>query len=222
MRARFSYLSKLFSLSDEQAMLRVQKEGDPRAFALLVRRWQGRIQRLCNRLVGDVHRGEDLTQEIFMRVFVHRNDYRGEAGFGTYLWRIALNACYDERRRLKRQPENSLHNDNGGNSKPIRALTVAGLPPEMVVVKKERAELVRKALLRLPESYRQVVILRHYEGLRFREIADVLEVPQGTVQSRMAEALTQLGLFLKPILNEETISSKNEQGMSKLNRKGVL
>ena len=74
----------------------------------------------------------------------------------------------------------------------------------MVAAKQERAELVRKALFRLPDQYREVVILRHYEGLRFREIAEVLDVPQGTVQSRMAEALTQLGRFLKPIMKEET------------------
>jgi RNA polymerase sigma-70 factor (ECF subfamily) len=222
MRARFSYLSELFSLSDEQAMLRVQKENDPRAFALLVRRWQGRIQRLCARLTGDVHRGEDLAQEVFMRIFAHRNDYRGQASFATYLRRIALNACYDEQRRLNRRSKNSLSRNNEAENTCDAALTDSMPPPDIVVAGRERAELVRKALFRLSESYRQVVILRHYEGLRFREIAEVLDVPQGTVQSRMAEALTQLGLFLKPILNEETINSKNEQGMSKLNRKGVL
>lgn len=221
MRARFSYLSKLFSLSDEQAMLRVQKENDPRAFALLVRRWQGRVQQLCARLTGNVHRGEDLTQEVFMRVFAHRNDYRGEASFATYLRRIALNACYDEQRRLRRRSESSL-NRNGPENASGAALQMPTLSPEMTATKRERAELVRKALFRLPESYRQVVILRHYEGLRFREIAEMLDVPQGTVHSRMAEALTRLGHFLKPVLSEEAIGSKNEQGMSKLNGKGVL
>jgi RNA polymerase sigma-70 factor (ECF subfamily) len=221
MRARFSYLSDLFSLSDEQAMLRVQRQNDPRAFALLVRRWQGRVQRLCARLTGDVHRGEDLAQEVFMRVFAHRNDYRGEASFATYLRRIALNACYDEQRRLKRRKENALTHNNT-DSTCNAALEACTLSPEMVVAERERAELVRKALFRLPESYRQVVILRHYEGLRFREIAEVLDVPQGTIQSRMAEALTQLGCFLKPILSEEAIGSKSKQGMSEPNRKGVL
>ncbi len=203
-----SYLSDLrpkdlFSLSDEQAMLRVQKENDPRAFSLLVRRWQGRIQQLCARLTGDVHRGEDLAQEVFMRVFAHRNDYRGEASFATYLRRIALNACYDEQRRLKRRNEGSLKHNNPENTFNA-ALEASTLSPEMAAARQERAELVRKALFRLADQYREVVILRHYEGLRFREIAEVLDVPQGTVQSRMAEALTQLGRFLKPILKEET------------------
>jgi RNA polymerase sigma-70 factor (ECF subfamily) len=191
-----SYLSDLFSLSDEQAMLRVQKENDPRAFSLLVRRWQDQIQGLCARLMGDVHRGEDLAQEVFMRVFAHRNDYRGEASFATYLRRIALNACYDEQRRLKRRNEDSLKHNNPENTLGAASVTPM-LSPEMVAAKQERAELVRKALFRLADQYREVVILRHYEGLRFREI-------QGTVQSRMAEALTQLGRFLKPILKEET------------------
>jgi len=217
----FSYLSDLFSLSDEQAMLRVQKQNDSHAFALLVRRWQGRIQRLCARLTGDVHRAEDIAQEVFMRVYAHRNDYRGEASFATYLRRIALNACYDEQRRLKRRSESSLNHNNPENAFDA-ALQTPALPPEMVAAKQERAELVRKALFRLRDQYREVVILRHYEGLRFREIAEVLDVPQGTVQSRMAEALTQLGRFLKPILSEETIGTKSKQSMSEPNRKEVL
>jgi len=70
------------------------------------------------------------------------------------------------------------------------------------LVEGERAELVRRALLRLPEPYRVVVILRHYENLKFPEIADVLEIPEGTVKSRMAEALTQLHRLLTPALAE--------------------
>lgn len=217
----FSYLSDLFSLSDEQVMLRVQKQDDPRAFALLVRRWQSRIQRLCTRLTGDVHRGEDLAQEVFMRIYAHRNNYRGEARFATYLRRIALNACYDERRRLKRRSESSLTQDDEPASLDA-AFEGPAISPDAAVADKERAELVRKALFRLPDHYRDVVVLRHYEGMRFREIAAVLGVPQGTVQSRMAEALTQLGRFLKPILREEIFSPGSDQDISGLNRREVV
>jgi RNA polymerase sigma-70 factor (ECF subfamily) len=156
-----------------------------------------------------------------MRVYAHRNNYRGEASFATYLRRIALNACYDEQRRLKRRGESSLNHSNAENALDAASVT-STLSPEIVAAKQEHVELVRKALFRLPDHYREVVILRHYEGLRFREIAELLDVPQGTVQSRMAEALTQLGRFLKPILSEETYARKNDQSMSRLNRKGVL
>jgi RNA polymerase sigma-70 factor (ECF subfamily) len=72
--------------------------------------------------------------------------------------------------------------------------------PDRLLAERERNELVRWALMQLPETYRTVLVLRHYQDLKFREIADVLEVPEGTVKSRMAEALKQIGLLLKPKL----------------------
>ncbi len=213
-----SVFSQLFSLSDEQAMLRVQKQNDARAFGLLVRRWETRIQRLCARLTGDMHTGEDLAQEVFMRVFANRNDYRHEARFGTYLRRIAVNACYDQQRYLKRRPECQIsHNDNQQD-----CLQSPANLPDMMAVEKENAELVRGALFQLPQSYRDVIILRHYEGLKFREIADVLDVPPGTVKSRMAEALNKLNRLLKPILNIETPVPSDSQDGSELNPKEDL
>src|SRR5258705_8991570 len=99
----FSTLSLLFCTTDEQAMLRVQAEDDHGAFAQLVERWEEPIRRLCVRMVGDPHKGEDLKQEAFARVFAKRKDYRPTGRFSTFLWRIALNACYDELRRVKRR-----------------------------------------------------------------------------------------------------------------------
>ena len=213
-----SVFSHLFSLSDEQAMLRVQKQNDARAFGLLVRRWESRIQRLCARLTGDMHSGEDLAQEVFMRVFANRNDYRYEARFGTYLRRIAVNACYDQQRRLKRRPECQIsHNDNQQDCPESPAIR-----PDMMAAKKENAELVRGALFQLPQSYRDVIILRHYEGLKFCEIAEVLDVPPGTVKSRMAEALNKLSRLLKPILNAQTPVPADSQDGDELNRKEQL
>src|SRR5580765_7662028 len=111
--APFASLRSLFGISDEQAMWRVQTEDDERALALLVRRWEGPIQRLCLRMTGDVQRGEDLAQETFVRVFAKRSDYQPEGRFSTWLWRIALNLCYDELRRRRRREESSLE-DMGG------------------------------------------------------------------------------------------------------------
>ena len=217
----FKYLADLFSLSDERAMARLQKQNDERAFALLVRRWQDRIQRLCARLTGDIHRGEDIAQEVFMSIFAHRNDYRHEARFGTYIKRIAINACHDEWRRLERRPE-SPRGQNDREDTPCDSTALAsGASPDTVVAGQERAGLVRKALFRLPECYRQVLILRHYEGLRFREIAEVVGIPQGTVKSRMAEGLNRLAGLLKPILNEESPGPTGRRGRGKTNGKEV-
>jgi RNA polymerase sigma-70 factor (ECF subfamily) len=213
--APFASLRSLFAISDEQAMWRVQTQDDERAFAQLVRRWEGPIQRLAARMTGDVHRGEDLAQETFARVFAKRKDYQPSGKFSTWLWRIALNLCYDELRRRQRREESSLDGMGGDAIAGLEALVAPGSPPDKSLVEQERGELVRQALLQLSESYRAVLVLRHYENLKFREIAGVLEVPEGTVKSRMAEALTQMGRLLKPMLAVEANRNLNSESQPK-------
>ena len=177
-------------------MRRVRSHGDHAAFARLVARWEQPVRRLCVRMTGDEHRGEDLAQEAFARVFAHRHRYADGKRFSTWLWRIALNLCHEASRRAKvRGGEQSF--GAGGEADPADRRTP---PPHDDAVASERATLVREALARLPEAQRAVVILREYENLKFREIADVLDVPEGTVKWRMAEALDQLGRELKPVL----------------------
>jgi len=202
-RGWISYFSGKVALSDEEAMLRVQREGDERAFALLVRRWEDRIQRLCVRMTGDVHRGEDLAQEAFTRLYARRHSYRGDGKLSSYLWRIALNVCYDEQRRMRNQRESSagLYEDDLGDESRPGPLSDT---PEAAAGKKEQAQLVRKALGRLTERHRTVVILRHYEGLKFREIAEVIGITEGTAKSRLAEALNRLGRLLQASVKENS------------------
>lgn len=187
-----------FAITDEQAMWRVQNADDHAAFAQLVERWEQPIQRLCARMTGDLHRAEDLAQEAFSRVFSRRRDYQPAAKFSTWLWRIAINLCHDELRRRQRRPEHPLETEgeDGAEGAAVQ-FPGQGLSPAEVVEKLEQAEIVRRALLHLPETYREVVVLRHYEGLKFHEIAEVLGIPEGTVKSRMFEALDRLGGILK-------------------------
>jgi RNA polymerase sigma-70 factor (ECF subfamily) len=192
-------LNTLFSVTDEQAMWRVQQHADEDAFGHLVRRWESPIRNLCVRMTGDLHRGQDLTQEAFVRVFEKRSLYQPEAKFSTWLWRIALNLCYDEQRRIKRRGETALENEEG---EAIVEPVSESVGPSDQAEAGERAEMVRRALLRLPETYRTVLVLRHYEGLKFREIADVLDIPEGTVKSRMAEALGHMERLLKNNVGE--------------------
>ena len=196
-RTLLTIVSSLFSTSDEDAMLRVKEADDAHAFAVLVRRWEVPIQRLCTRMVGDQHRGEDLTQDTFARVFAKRKEYQPNGKFSTFLWRVALNFCYDELRRQKRRPETSLEHlaiQEGENG-----FCAPDQGPDALLEEREQSELVRHAVLQLAESYRSVVVLRHYEDLKFREIAEVLGIPEGTVKSRMAEALTQLHKHLSHV-----------------------
>ncbi|MHC4404345.1 MAG: RNA polymerase sigma factor [Planctomycetota bacterium] len=194
-------LSSLFGSSDEQTMWRVRTRDDHGAFSALVRRWEGPIRRLCARMIGDPQRAEDLTQETFARLFARRRQYEPVGRFSTFLWRIALNLCYDELRLLKRRAECPLEHDDG-ESRAGMASAASEASPAAAAMENERAGLVREALVRLPDHYRAVVVLRHYEQLKFRQIAEVLDVPVGTVKSRMAEALSRLARQLRVALGE--------------------
>jgi RNA polymerase sigma-70 factor, ECF subfamily len=194
-----SLIANLFSsasvLTDEQAMWRVQMQDDHGAFAELVRRWEEPIRHLCARMTGDEHRGEDLAQETFVRVFAGRAAFDPGRRFSTWLWRIALNLCHDEQRRANRRQELFLGEDEPGG--PAPQTLEAG--PDEHLLEQERAGLVRTAIMSLPETHRTVLVLREYEGLKLREVAEVLEIPVGTVKSRLADALTQLSRRLKPL-----------------------
>jgi RNA polymerase sigma factor (sigma-70 family) len=189
------YLKTLFSPSDEQAMWRVQTQDDAEAFAQLVERWEQPIFRLCARMVGDAGRGEDLAQEIFAKVFTRRKDFKTDGKFSTWLWRVALNHCYDELRRLKRRNEEALGEGDDFVS--------GDAGPDARAASSEECELVRSGLLLLPEISRTVLALRFCEGLKLREIAEILELPETTVHSRIAVGLAQITRILKPQFKEQ-------------------
>jgi len=199
-----SLLSAVFGLSDEQAMWRVQMHDDSQAFAQLLRRWEEPIQRLCFRMLGDSHKAEDLTQETFARVYKKRADFQHGSKFSTFLWRVATNLCLDELRRLKRRREWAVlpRTEDSSDTEIWDNLPSPQPAPDRAAQDGEQSVFVRQAVARLPDHYRSVVVLRHYENLKFREIAEILDVPEGTVKSRMAEALSILQQLLKKTLSE--------------------
>ena len=198
-------------------MSRVKMHDDHHEFARLVNRWEQPIRRLCTRMTGDAHRGEDLKQEAFLRLFEKRKDYEPTGRFSTWLWRIALNICYDELRHRERRRQFVCDTQEGGaeSELPDCAADVPG--PDARAAQLEEGELVRQALLRLPEIYRSVLVLRHYEDMKLAKIAEILEIPEGTVNSRMAEALSRLSRLLEPRLKraEERFSQPNPMTMPK-------
>ena len=111
-----------------------------------------------------------------------------------------MNACYDELRRLKRRAESALDEEG------LEALDAYESDlddPHNEAAGNEEAELVRRALMRLPEIYRTALVLRHYEGLKLNKIAEVLEIPEGTVNSRISEGLTRLTRMLEPKFKDQ-------------------
>jgi RNA polymerase sigma-70 factor (ECF subfamily) len=193
----FQALKALLTPSDEQIMWRVQMHDDAEAFAELIRRWQGPMQGLCARMTGDLHRAQDLAQEAFARLFTRRKAYRADGKFSTYLWRIAINLCYDELRRARRRPDRPTAAAAEAPTSEVEQLSTDVPSPDEHLAKQELGEAVRQAVMNLPEHYRSIVVLRHYENLKFREIAEVLDLPEGTVKTRMTEALNELGRMLR-------------------------
>jgi RNA polymerase sigma-70 factor, ECF subfamily len=203
-------LTSLFAANDEQLMWRVRLDDDASAFARLVERWQQPIQRLCFRMTGDVHRAEDLTQTAFARVFTRRAEWEPTGKFSTFLWRVALNLCHDDRRRQQRRGEYSLDALTELGGAESEGFAANGPSPDAQAESSERGELVRRALAELSDPYREVVVLRHYEGLKFREISEVLGIPEGTVKTRLTRALDQLNRLLKHINEDKSCMRKTQ------------
>src|SRR6266853_5966886 len=178
----------ILSLSDEDLMARVAEE-DERAFAELVRRFQGRVTNLVSRVLNDRECADDLAQEVFVRVFVHRRNYRRGSKFSTWLFTIAANLAKNEiRRRVRRRNWFSLDalQEVLGDSAPQLADSTEGRETRM-----EREQLqgaVGRAIATVPEKYRLALVLRDIEGLAYEEIATVLGIPGGTVRSRINRA----------------------------------
>lgn len=207
-------LRSLFAPSDEQLMWRVQTGDDHAAFAQLVRRWETPIQRLCTRLTGDPHRAQDLAQEIFARLFAHRQAFQHGAKFSTYLWRIALNHTYSDLRRAHHWRETRLASPDPAAdeaSSDLDQFADAAPTPDNAVSRQETGEAVRRALAELPEHFRSVLVLRHYQDLKFREIAEVLDLPEGTVKTRTTEALNEMARLLHRRLDLKLVPPPNRR-----------
>jgi RNA polymerase sigma-70 factor (ECF subfamily) len=193
----------ILSLSDEDLMGRVA-EDDERAFSELVRRFQGRVINLVGRVLNDRECGDDITQEVFVRVFVHRRNYRRGSKFSTWLFTIAANLAKNEiRRRVRRRNWFSL--DALQEALKDSAIQLAD-PTEGRESRMEREQLQEAmglAIATVPEKYRLALVLRDIEGLPYEEIAQVLSIPGGTVRSRINRARSMLKRKLQPLLRRE-------------------
>ncbi|HTM57976.1 MAG TPA: sigma-70 family RNA polymerase sigma factor [Candidatus Udaeobacter sp.] len=193
----------ILSLSDEDLMGQVA-EDDERAFPELVRRYQGRVTNLVSRVLNDRECADDLAQEVFVRVFVHRRNYRRGSKFSTWLFTIAANLAKNEiRRRVRRRNWFSLDalQEVLKDSAPQLADPTEGRESRME--REQLREAVGRAIATVPEKYRLSLVLRDIEGLSYEEIALALGIPGGTVRSRINRARSMLKRKLQPLLRKE-------------------
>src|SRR5919106_160019 len=177
--------------TDEQMVERALS-GDPEAFGEIVRRWERRIFALSFGMLGREEDARDATQETFLAAFRNLRGFRGEAKVSSWLHRIAVNQCISRQRRARVRSESSLEEDAANSF-----ATPLSHSPAHVAEGRQETLAVRRALNSLPIELRQVVVMKEFEELTFREIADALDLPLSTVKSRLYTALKQLQLRLQ-------------------------
>jgi RNA polymerase sigma-70 factor (ECF subfamily) len=185
---------------DWQLVERVQR-GDKRAFDLLVAKYQRKLFRLLSRLIRDPAEIEDVAQEAFIKAYRALPNFRGESAFYTWLYRIAINTAKNylvaQGRRAPTQTETEI--EDAENFEDGEALRTEDTP-ERMLLSKQVAEAVNRAIERLPEDLRTAIVLRELEGLSYEEIAVSMNCPIGTVRTRIFRAREAVAEELRPIL----------------------
>jgi RNA polymerase sigma-70 factor (ECF subfamily) len=172
---------------DEKELIRRSQSGDGEAFGVLVERYKGKVFSLVYGFSRDRMAADDLAQEVFIKAFYSLPRFKAESGFGTWLYRIAVNHAKDFLRKNRRRQQEVSLQDAG---EPALAAPQAG--PEESRVEEGHRNLVREALSRLPEKYRVILTLRDIDGLSYEDIGGILKLTPGTVDSRLHRARRKL------------------------------
>jgi len=196
--------------SDEELMISLVEEGDLKAFEELLVRYEKSLFNYIYRHIGDFHAAEDLFQETFYRIFKNRRSFNPDLRFSTWAYRIATNVCIDDIRKKTRELEVPLEENNLAHESSLQ-FTERGVNPNPInpsleerLIKKDIEEKIKALVKSLPEKLRSVFILSEYQDLSCREIAQILEIPLGTVKSRLHNGFKQLVELIKKkgLINE--------------------
>jgi RNA polymerase sigma-70 factor (ECF subfamily) len=167
------------SASNETELVTRAQHGDRNAFSELVGIHARGVLNVIYRMCGDEQIAEDAAQEAFIQAWLHLPSYRPQTPLRNWLYRIAVNAATDKFRKERRILPHDIEDLHLTDERP---------GPESLVSQRERTMLVQNAVLSLPEASRAVLVLREYEGMSYHEIADALDIPVGTVMSRLSYA----------------------------------
>jgi RNA polymerase sigma-70 factor, ECF subfamily len=174
--------------SDDLDLIRRFKGGDRPAFEELLRKYQDRIYNLCRYMLQDAEEAQDAAQDTFLKAYAALKNFKPEAAFYTWLYRIAVNTCLDHKRKFRPEPfkDQSLAED----------LPSAEPSAERRYQSKEIGRAIQSALEQLSKKSRAVIVLKEIEGLSYEEIAEVLKTSIGTIKSRISRAREELRRLL--------------------------
>jgi RNA polymerase sigma-70 factor (ECF subfamily) len=186
--------SRTGELDSDWQLLAAAAAGDGDAFGALVERHQDRVVRLCERVLGDREEARDAAQEVFLKAFRHAADTEPRGQIYTWLYRVALNHCFNRLRRRKIVRFFSLDRGHDPGAGEAPAIDPAESRPdaEAELLARERWRRTRAAIDALPGNQRSVLLLARFEGLSQRQIAETLGITEGAVESRLVRAMRRL------------------------------
>jgi RNA polymerase sigma-70 factor (ECF subfamily) len=196
------------SVSDT-LLIEMCQRNDIAAFNEIVGRYKNKIYNYIYRMVGNSEDAEDLTQEVFVKMYVALDSFRNQSSLSTWLYRIAGNLCIDSHRKRARRESgfggtvaslDAPTNSDGGEEGPVREVADSSFEPAKMLAKVEMDAQIQEALSKLPDKMRTVVVLHDIEGLQYEEIAEVVHCPLGTVKSRLFNARAALREHLGPYM----------------------
>jgi len=199
--------SKVWPQSEEHdsdlALVERVLNNDLAAFEQLVARYQNKIIGYAARMLNDPVEAEDVAQETFIKAYRSLASFRGESSFSTWLYRIATNLCIDRVRKIKRSPKPAYSLDepiDADEDKGGREVADTTFEPSMSIERDEVRRRVRETVAEMPEKLRAVIVMCDIQGMSYESIAEVLNVPLGTVKSRLFHARADLARRLRPYM----------------------
>jgi RNA polymerase sigma-70 factor, ECF subfamily len=178
----------------DEELVALSMGGDVESFNQLVLRWERPIYALAYRVIGREEEARDVVQETFLRAFRGIGNFRGQAKFSSWVYRIALNLCRDWIRRERRAP--ILPTPEGVDVVELAAEQEPAESIEDLVARKDMSRVVAEVMTKLPDEQRTAIILKEYHGMTFQEIADLQGVPLSTVKTRLYQGLNVLRRYL--------------------------
>ncbi len=181
----------------DDLLIRRAVKGDEQAFEKLMLTHEKNVYNLCYRMAGNPDDALDLSQEAFLKAWRALSTYQFDAAFSTWLYRLTTNVCLDFLRKRNRQAHSSLTMEDENEEPREYSIPDPAPGPEEQAVSSWQQEAVNAAMQRLPEDYRLVLQLRVVEDLPYEQIADIMQIPVGTVKSRLSRARLQLKKLLE-------------------------
>jgi RNA polymerase sigma-70 factor (ECF subfamily) len=190
----------MIGCNDENSLIASCRAGRTEAFGVLVQRYQDRLYPTMLRLTGSADDALDLLQDAFLRAFEKLDRFQGESSFYTWVYRIAVNLALSGRRRRRVTARLGI---GGGRGEPLDPQDDSSLSdPTLPLERAERDDLIQSALNSLADDHRAVVVMKEFDGLHYEEIATILNIPVGTVRSRLHRARLDLRERLKGVVSE--------------------